>query len=204
NATAEKETRWREIEQEVDQIEDRLGRPVDEGIKETIVALKVNGFGTTASCEGHLEWGRPYPWVRVESSVAESLLGSARYSEFQEKAGRERKGGEFLTLEERDEARKLVLAQIEANGKEYERLSEMLAEFYDSPEGRRRARPVQLRIEKGPWNQSYLVPDAVQHLGRRARESDSKDRAMKVKALASYRDEMERFTEFLRERFFKG
>lgn len=42
---------------------DGLGRPVDEGILETVVALNLFDFPTHASCEGHFNWGNPYPWV---------------------------------------------------------------------------------------------------------------------------------------------
>jgi hypothetical protein len=42
-----------------------LGKPVDVGITSLVVALNASGFPTTASCEGHLNWGIPAPWVDV-------------------------------------------------------------------------------------------------------------------------------------------
>ncbi len=201
-----KEKRWSEIKQEVDRVKDRLGTPVDEGIKESVVALKANGFGTTGSCEGHLDSGRGYPWILVESPLAESLDRDARYNKLQEKARHAQKEeGEPLTAAERDEVRKLVEAQIEANEKEYGRLSRLLEEFYKSSREHGRKYPARLVIEKGPWNQSWLVPEGVHHIGRRAqREPDPRSRATKFKALALYKGEMERFTKFLRGRFFGG
>ena len=50
---------------------DRLGKGIDEGIKETVVTFNLLGLNTTASCEGHP--GRekravPSPWVDVEAT----------------------------------------------------------------------------------------------------------------------------------------
>ena len=50
---------------QVDSMRDALGKPVDAGIKSLVTALNVSGFPTTASCEGHLDWGVPAPWVDV-------------------------------------------------------------------------------------------------------------------------------------------
>jgi hypothetical protein len=38
---------------------------VDAGIRDTVTALRLLGFRTTASCEGHVDHGRPGPWVDV-------------------------------------------------------------------------------------------------------------------------------------------
>ncbi|HSX14708.1 MAG TPA: hypothetical protein VLE72_02250 [Candidatus Saccharimonadales bacterium] len=58
------------IRAEVDQIADKLGTPIDDRIKETVVALKLNGFETSGSCEGHLD-GFPLPYVDIETDEPE-------------------------------------------------------------------------------------------------------------------------------------
>lgn len=65
---SEKQKRWDELMDEVEQIADRLGHGVDVGIKETIAPFKTQDFPTSGSCEGHVEGehGLPYPWVDVE------------------------------------------------------------------------------------------------------------------------------------------
>jgi hypothetical protein len=51
----DKQRQWnREIEV-LQGITDRLGQPIDENIKEAVVAFNVNGFSTYMSCEGHVE-----------------------------------------------------------------------------------------------------------------------------------------------------
>ena len=39
--------------------------PIDAGILETVIVLNILGITTSQSCEGHLDHGRPYPWIMV-------------------------------------------------------------------------------------------------------------------------------------------
>lgn len=49
----------------VDRITDGHGTAVDKAIREPVAALRLLGFPTSQSCEGHLERALPYPWVDV-------------------------------------------------------------------------------------------------------------------------------------------
>lgn len=64
---SEEQKRWDNMVKEVDALEDRLGEPIDESIKETVVAFRLYDFPTNQSCEGHDDHGVPYPWVLVQS-----------------------------------------------------------------------------------------------------------------------------------------
>jgi len=57
--------RWQTMEREVNQITDRLGKRVDTGIKHTVTLLRLFQLPTSGSCQGHLKWGLPYPWVDI-------------------------------------------------------------------------------------------------------------------------------------------
>lgn len=59
---------WERITREVEQIADRLGHPVDDGIKQTVVALRAHQLETSASCEGHADQGAPFPWIEVSTA----------------------------------------------------------------------------------------------------------------------------------------
>ncbi len=59
----EKLEAWHVLSDEVDLWTDRIGMPIDERIKETVIVLNLMGFTTSASCEGHIDWGLPYPWI---------------------------------------------------------------------------------------------------------------------------------------------
>jgi hypothetical protein len=53
------------VAREVDSITDGLGLPIDEGIKKIVIALRLWGFMTSGSCQGHTGRGTPYPWVEI-------------------------------------------------------------------------------------------------------------------------------------------
>ena len=65
---------WQETEQRFQSVTDRLGNSIDEGIFETVVGLNILGITTTLSCEGHLDWGVPYPWVNFEANQDQRYL----------------------------------------------------------------------------------------------------------------------------------
>lgn len=56
---------WDEVEQQMKLTHDALGKSIDAGIMDTVIALNVLGVETTASCEGHRARGYPYPWIAV-------------------------------------------------------------------------------------------------------------------------------------------
>jgi hypothetical protein len=53
------------LKKELESIKDNLGKPIDEGIKETVLYLRAFGLPTDQSCEGHLNRGLPAPWVEI-------------------------------------------------------------------------------------------------------------------------------------------
>jgi len=56
------------IRERVDSIADKLGMPIDPGIKETVVAIQAHGLATSGSCEGHFRNGvLSIPWVAIET-----------------------------------------------------------------------------------------------------------------------------------------
>lgn len=57
---------WRRMLKAVGDVRDRLGMPVDPGIRDTVAALNLAGLPTLQSCEGHVNargHGLPAPWV---------------------------------------------------------------------------------------------------------------------------------------------
>lgn len=60
---------WKHTCERVDRITDRLGKPVDDGIKNAVIAFLALDFPTTSSCAGHLPSARRFraqaPWVEI-------------------------------------------------------------------------------------------------------------------------------------------
>lgn len=69
---------WNQKRLQIDTIVDGLGTPIDENIKDTVVALQISGVQTTSSHEGKVGH-YPIPYVDIESHEAEGLMN--RYSE---------------------------------------------------------------------------------------------------------------------------
>jgi len=63
----EKEILWNEKLQEVNEIGDRLGRGIEDGVREVVAGLQFLGVETCQSCEGHdeKEDGSGSPWVSM-------------------------------------------------------------------------------------------------------------------------------------------
>ncbi len=60
-----KEQEWTTAVERFSNVKDALGKPIDAGILETVVALNLLGVHTIASCEGHVDWGTRSPWVDI-------------------------------------------------------------------------------------------------------------------------------------------
>ena len=61
----------KQAQTKADKITDRLGMPIDRGIKKVVIGLWLNGIETTGSCQGHLRQGLPYPWVDISTPQQE-------------------------------------------------------------------------------------------------------------------------------------
>lgn len=202
NEKRDKEKKWREIEFELETTIDKLGKRIDEEIKFAIISLKVNGFGTTGSCSGHVNRAVPYPWVAVESQLAEQHLYDPRYIELKTKARAAwRKEGEELSKVEQEEYKRLVQTEIEENEKSFQRLTSLLEEFYKNDN---RDNQVRLTIDKGPWNQSRLQPEGMPERMKPAEIQKLWSQEEITKNLELFRQEMDRFATFLKKKFFES
>ncbi|EFH81221.1 conserved hypothetical protein [Ktedonobacter racemifer DSM 44963] len=65
---------WDVIAERFLHVTDKLGKKIDDGIFDTVVALNMLGVGTLQSCEGHIEWGVPYPWVSIQNDLEQKFL----------------------------------------------------------------------------------------------------------------------------------
>jgi hypothetical protein len=60
---------WNKQRELINQLCDGRQKTIDEGIKETVTALNVLGLVTKGSCEGHDDWGLPFPWIDIECDL---------------------------------------------------------------------------------------------------------------------------------------
>lgn len=116
---------WEEAETFARQLVDAMECPIDEGILPTVVALNLLGLHTCQSCEGHLDYGAPYPWIDFETDEFPA------FKQAQEDADRE-----DLSVEEREKRGALLVALAQSltahsRGQVYERLEKLLCTYYE-------------------------------------------------------------------------
>lgn len=203
-----KQQQWDNLAREVDTWTDGLGYPIDQGIKDTVIALNLLGFTTRQSCEGHLDQGDANPWIDFTLNQPEVVTLQNQVSEFvrielseQYKALKIKYPRlsihEILQTEEGENLRPtyekflflLSLYQKEAK-KELQQLFELLDKFYqthDSTEDQK----LFVTIEGIVRLESY-----GSKLQAQRPENERKAKLM------LYLDEMKAFTDFLKESIF--
>jgi hypothetical protein len=76
--TKQERTIWQQAKQETARITDALGMPIDTGILEMVTILRLMGFTTTSSCQGHVSRFLTEPYVRVESPAGRNYAQLAQ------------------------------------------------------------------------------------------------------------------------------
>ena len=154
----QKQEKWNETLKSLEDTDDRLGRPIDKGIKEAVIAFKVNGFPTQSSCEGHVEKrsGKrvkisPYIDIGVEEPK-NRFIGEEQFrEEIASKHGvdaqaLERNEGarndlwEYISANNPQETPEYIVAR-EANQKKEQEVRSLLDDFYgETPSENRKVR----------------------------------------------------------------
>lgn len=156
----------------VDEFSDRLGLPVDDGIKLLVATLRAYGFKTVDSCEGHESRRTNGPRVWMTPEKSEALLS------------------ELSELDEDDDKARSLLRAIRHEGFYVKSdLLNLLDDFYD---GREVSTWVRIIIEsRGAYGDCVLICQGTATVD--AIEPD--DRRLKWLALA--KQEFTAFTDFL-------
>lgn len=179
-----KEKIWQKEKEKLGKIADNLGMPIDEGIKDAIVGLKLLGFETDGSCEGHInQEGVGGPWVDLTSEEIKAL-----------EPEREKIFEESLVKGESDlneEARRRV-DEIDAKKLKIQaRAINLLAEFYAN-----RKSIYDVMIIVAP-----IINGRIQCMGTDV--ANILPKKEQKKKLKEYRQEFNNFTEFLKDKFFE-
>lgn len=170
---------WEDLEREYARTVDGLGKRIDKGIMDTVIALNANDIHTTASCEGHLDWGCPYPWVDIGS-------GDPKLDEIEQQIA------ELLYEGKRDEVGRLYLEVKHFHYQEELKLIPILESFYQHYPLHYDRHLIFIHDIRGGCR--------IQSQGADTQEMRSQpERAQKLK---EYQSEMQAFTDFLRRQFF--
>jgi len=175
---SEKEIAWEEKLADVDKIVDRLGKGVDEKIKESVAAFLVHEFTTNDSCEGHIveegeeQHGLPYPWIEVYAPEPEEWIKT----EGEKKKELERE----WTVKNLEQQRKMM---------------GFLEEFY---KGRKTPFDARLVFDKVGVFGGFRVQSFSAEMTAILTLEERKQK------LALYQKEMNDFTKFLKDKYFSN
>lgn len=199
-ACPEKLQAWQKMAEKIDHTVDRLECPIDEKIKEAVIVLNLLGFKTVASCEGHLDWGTLYPWIDIE------VVKEETFEAFNKNLRISLKEIDRLEMELKHEG-----VDVHRNQRWIE-LHTRNAELWHSSEKYylQQGYPV-FQLLRGFYRECPLSYDTAilpQRLANRLRiySSDGEWQLIRTEEekkakLLEYRQEMDRFTEFLIEKF---
>lgn len=211
----EKLKRMADIRAEIDQWKDPCGKRVDEGIRETLIALNAMGIHTTSSCEGHLDSGLPKPWVQIEhpeapiwqfvgqrevfENVAEKYrisLHDVRYAT----DGNEDAWSEAVANTPTTEETPEFLAWSEQNQSLLDRIGKLVEEFNS---GRTTPKKFRLAVKIHPGNCAQLMATG-NHEWAEDRKRVSAEKFCRISGLlAKHQAEMKAFTEFLMKKYLE-
>lgn len=227
-----KEKRWQEDKIIVDNITDRLGIHIDEGIKDTVIAFRLLGFETTQSHEGNMD-RVAYPYIDISTSKSHENYEHRRetyktqeYQDIENQIRSIRK--EINTLQESDieifqlleEKENVLFDQLHAltlEGKMYkiemvhdQELKEL--EIQVRKENFETTKNLQLIIDEFYQNKvkngvsitMTNAPFGITRIVNQDFELQEKEQneAAKKERLESFQREMNDFTDFLKEKYF--
>lgn len=200
----EKIARWKRMHERVEQVKDKLGKGVDEGIKETVVAFLANEFPVCQSCEGHLEersgkMRKIAPYIDVETDepkerfVGESEIRKniAKQSDDVDKAY-----WDYISENHIQETLEYQKARIE-NEALKKNAEELISEFYSQYSQKE---PPMLRINSIGPSGRFRIEGAQGFV----REVPLKEVDTYSHSLSREQADMAALTNFLKKKFFEG
>src|SRR5581483_1069474 len=175
----------------VARLTDRLGKGIDAGILDTVIALRLSGIHTVSSCEGHLNWGVGAPWVSMAAPPDDRLL---RWEDQLSEASGDAddlaaKGGATEAIEAA--YRRMHQARLAAKAVHLEvsgRALALLGEYYDLASGPTERRLILTMLGNGRAR--------LQSQGADFQEVRPEDQ--RAHKLLEYQQEMSAFTAFLK------
>ncbi len=191
-----KELKLHKIEKDINKITDGLGLEIDPEIKNTVKFLIAHDFSTYGSCEGHVDNGLPYPWI----DIGNLLRNDVRFQELSKKITYIEENDSQIdtrTDTEKEEYEFKVNEVKEKNNIDKDKLESLLEEFNEKNESN-----IRLTLEKRGWNSVRLQPENSYSSNPDEIRNNISEVEIELK-LQEYRNEINKFTEFLKNKFYK-
>lgn len=211
-----KEKNVQRVRDEVDCVADAEGKGIERGVKEVVIALEVMELHPQASCEGHLNKGQiSAPWVEMAApnKPNERFVGQNKI--FQEVA--DERGLSFEEVKRSfvpeaywDAMRRMSKEESEgfqAWEKKNERLLEeaksLVQEFY-ATSGEQKNTETRIQFDEGFVGSIFRMYSGGKDYTPLRRDLTEDEKIELRKRLVVYRSEMERFSQFLFEKYYRS
>ena len=186
----DRKAQWDKMYARMSKMTDKLGRGIDAGIMDTVVVLNLLELPTTGSCEGHLDRASGAPWVHVGTNEGDDEM-KAYFHFMQEGKEAHEKGQPSKHLFEQAHAKRRVVRQKQLIFRQ--KLVDYLDIFYTS-----RYVPYDIRLVIQDLGDGT---SRLENQGANLQEIATAE--IKQQKLREYQAEMQAFTTFLKEQFFK-
>lgn len=189
----ERQKQWNDIHTEISKVTDRLGKPIDTGIFDTVVAFNTFGISTVGSCEGHLDHGVAGPWIDFEFRTdEEEKLWEEIDTVNNEIDKLDDEDSENAILANLYDRSHMLKKQIEIlKVQESSKVTKLLDEFYQD------------RLGSIAYDQILVLENRrLESIG--TKRQVALDETTQDTNLKRYREEMEAFTQFMKKKFMSS
>ncbi len=202
------------IREEVKNIADRTGKPIDKNIRETVVMFEANGLSTSSSCEGHIEKGLVVPYMEVstpnepeerfinQNKIFEKVAKKYNITPEQVKTSKINEAyWEAMKECSRNEETEEYKNWKEKNKKLMQKAAKLLEEFY-----KERQVELNIKLQIDETADSFRIHNGGEDYNpiiETEQKFSEKEKKIRSEKLKKYRAEMEVFTKFLKDRYFE-
>lgn len=209
---SEKERIWAEKMKRVNEVVDGAGEGIDEEIKEPVVAFNVMGLNTYQSCGGHPEKGKGAPRVWIEGREEPDNRFMNQKKILQDAVDKLGISVEQLKTDKKylqdwiDTDKKMEASRETEEWKawkaENERLHKMADEFLEEfYKNRKVEEPMRLVVSPEGGFGAFRVHNGGEDFSRNDELNEEQKKGLETR-LIKYREEMDAFGKFLKDKFF--
>jgi hypothetical protein len=167
---------WEETTADVETITDGVGKRIDKDMKDAVIGLNILDIHTFGSCEGYIDWGTGGPYVDIVSKEYRELWKRAKNAVSEEEAKKFTDELESKNLEER------------------KKIFDYLSDFYKDRQVPFHQRLTIQGLAKG-WSRLESQGVGLQKI---------EPEEVKKQHLKEFQEEINAFTEYLKNRFFEN
>lgn len=188
---------WEEALAHFRRVVDGIGRPIDPGILETVVALNLLSISTTASCEGHPDRPQTHPWIDLGVIDEETRQMTRRSSELRAEAARLSPQNEKEAIDKLMDRADELRRQVRPRHRSIARLAlPHLDAFY-----REHTCDIHCRLIIRSWD--YMGKCRIEPQGAFLFDDEQLNEREHTRLLQAFQQEMRAFTAFLKRRYLE-